>query len=267
MELKLKKTIFILVLFFMAGMNAQTIMSVWEDGVKKHAISVTNNTVVDFAHLEMVTVNGGTFMMGSTTGSSDEQPVHSVTLSTFKIAKYETTQKLWKAIMATNPSLYKGDDNKPVEMVSWNDVQTFITALNAMTGKNYRLPTEAEWEYAARGGNQSQGYTYAGSNTIGDVAWYSGNSGSTHPVGTKVANELGIYDMSGNVLEWCNDRYSSTYYSISPTTNPQGPGTGDQRVLRGGSWYGSDSFSRSAKRNRSYPDLRDDGFGFRLVEN
>ena len=137
--------------------------------------------------------------------------------------------------MGSNPSRYTGDDNLPVEQVSWKDVQEFIQKLNALTGKTYRLPTEAEWEYAARGGNQSQGYKYAGSNTVGDVAWHYGNSDhKTHPVGQKQPNELGLYDMSGNVWEWCQDWYGD--YSSSAQTNPTGPSSGSYRVLRGGSW-------------------------------
>ncbi|MFH0735700.1 MAG: formylglycine-generating enzyme family protein [bacterium] len=265
----MKKTILILVLFFVSGLNAQTIMHIMEDGVKKYEILVTNNTVIYFLdHLEMVTVNGGTFSMGSVAGPGNEQPVHSVTLSTFKIAKYEVTQNLWKTVMGTNPSSSTGDENRPVEQVSWADVQSFITTLNGMTGKTYRLPTEAEWEYAARGGNQSQGYTYAGSNDINAVAWYDVNSGgTTHPVGTKAANELGIYDMSGNVWEWCSDWYSETYYSVSPNTNPPGPGSGTYRVLRGGSRYTVNYVSRSAFRFSYSPNANGIDIGFRLAED
>ena len=202
----------------------------------------------------MIKVEGGTFMMGATSSrsrnslsnydsdaSSDESPVHSVRLSDFSIGKYEVTQEEWEAVMGNNPSEFKGA-NKPVESVSWNDCQEFIKKLNDLTGLQFRLPTEAEWEYAARGGNKSQGYKYSGSNTIGDVAWYSGNSlSTTHPVGTKQPNELGIYDMSGNVWEWCNDWYSRNYYSSSSVNNPIGPTIGFDRVYRGGGW-GSDAF-------------------------
>ena len=165
-----------------------------------------------------------------------EKPVHRVTLTNnYYIGKYEVTQALWQAVMGSNPSCFKGDD-LPVERVSWNDCQDFISKLNSITGKRFRLPTEAEWEYAARGGKKSRGYQYSGSNTLGDVAWYSDNSGSkTHAVGTKQPNELGIYDMAGNVDEWCQDRYGS--YSSSPQTNPTGAASGSDRVTRGCDWF------------------------------
>ena len=217
---------------------------------------------------EMVYVKGGTFTMGATAeqgsdAESDEKPTHSVTLSDFYIGKYEVTQAQWKAVMGSNPSYFKGD-NLPVENVSWNDIQEFIKKLNAQTGKKYRLPTEAEWEYAARGGNQSKGYKYSGSNNVGDVAWYTDNSNSkTHPVGQKTPNELGIYDMSGNVWEWCQDWYGS--YSSSSQTNPTGPSSGSQRVLRGGSWCSSVRCCRVTFRSDDYPDRRSSAYGFRLA--
>ena len=182
----------------------------------------------------MVGVQGGTFQMGSTDGGDDEKPVHSVTLSSYYIGQTEVTQALWKAVMGSNPSYFKGD-NLPVEMVSWHDCQTFIQKINQLTGETFRLPTEAEWEFAAKGGRQSKGYTYSGSNTVGDVAWFIGNSSDrTHPVATKSPNELGIYDMSGNVYEWCQDWYGD--YSSSAQTNPAGPTSGSYRVCRGRSW-------------------------------
>ena len=220
--------------------------------------------------IEMVYVAGGTFTMGATSeqgsgAENDEKPAHSVTLSGYYIGKYEVTQKLWKAVMGNNPSNFKGD-NLPVECVNWNDVQEFLRKLNAMTGKNYRLPTEAEWEYAARGGNRSRGYKYSGGNRIDidDVAWYNGNSGSrTHAVGTKSPNELGIYDMSGNVYEWCQDWYGS--YSSSSQRNPKGPNSGSSRVLRGGCWCHPVGYSRVSSRNFNYPNGGYYEFGFRLA--
>lgn len=190
----------------------------------------------------MVYVPGGTFTMGATSEQESdawilEKPTHQVTLSSFCIGQTEVTQELWQAVMGTNPSKFKGS-KLPVECVSWDDCQDFIRKLNNQTGQNFRLPTEAEWEYAARGG-KSGGTKYAGSYNLDDVAWYAGNSGSqTHDVATKRANSLGIYDMSGNVWEWCQDWYSA--YSSSSQTNPQGPSTGSDRVLRGGGWPGSD---------------------------
>jgi len=231
-------------------------------------ISADNNYILS-EEPEMITVEGGSFMMGSTIGNSNELPVHSVNLRTFKIAKYEVTQKLWKAVMGTNPSYFTGDANRPVESVSWDEIQQFIIKLNEITSKTYRLPTEAEWEYATRGGNQSLGYDYAGSNDVNAVAWYhDGNSGSiTHSIGTKAPNELGLYDMSGNVAEWCQDWYSGTYYSISPSTNPVGPVSGVERVQRGGSWSDIAYGCRSAYRDFDYPNNRNYDIGFRLAHD
>ena len=223
---------------------------------------------VNGVSFDMMYVKGGTFTMGATSeqgseADSDEKPTHSVTLSSFYICKYEVTQALWKAVMGSNPSSFKGD-NLPVETVSWDDCQTFIRKLNALTGKNFRLPTEAEWEFAARGGNNSRGYKYAGSNNIGDVAWYDNNSGSkTHVVGTKSPNELGIYDMSGNVWEWCQDWFGS--YSSASQTNPTGASSGSLRLLRGGGWYGSAGLCRSSYRYNGAPGRRDFSSGLRLV--
>ena len=218
---------------------------------------------------QMVEVRGGTFTMGATSEQAsdafdDEKPAHSVTLSSYYIGKTEVTQELWQAVMGSNPSYYKGD-RKPVECVSWDDCQTFISKLNSLTGKKFRLPTEAEWEFAARGGIKSKGYKYSGSNTLGDVAWYDDNSGSTtHDVGTKNPNELGLYDMSGNVYEWCNDWYGYDYYGSSPSNNPIGPGSGTHRVCRGGSWSGIARDCRSSDRDYGTPGVRHGGLGLRL---
>ena len=218
--------------------------------------------------IEMVKVEAGTFMMGATSEMkdpySDEKPVHQVTLTNdYYMGKYEVTQALWQAVMGSNPSNFKGD-NLPVEKVSWNDCQEFISKLNSLTGRKFRLPTEAEWEYAARGGKKSRGYQYSGSRKISDVAWYDRNSGSkTHPVGTKQANELGIYDMSGNVWEWCSDWYGS--YSSSSQTNPTGSDSGTNRVRRGGSWCYIARICRSSYRYGDAPDLRRLYLGLRLA--
>ncbi len=256
---------------------------------------------VNGVSFEMVHVEGGTFRMGATSeqeddADSDEKPVHSVTLSSYYIGKTEVTQALWQAVMGSNPSNFKGAD-LPVECVSWNDCQEFIKKLNRLTGRNFRLPTEAEWEFACRGGNNSRGYKYSGSNDIDNVAWYDGNSGDqTHPVGTKAPNELGIYDMSGNVWEWCSDWYAD-YTSYSQTnpkgsqsgsyrvnrggswdyiatipdytsyskTNPKGPQSGSYRVLRGGCWSYFARYCRSSYRIIRDPTFRDYFLGLRLA--
>ena len=273
------------------------------DSIKIISQEVISNVDADiFTNLEkdeMVFVKGGTFTMGATSeqGSdydSDERPTHQVTLSDFYIGKYEVTQQLWAYVMkysgtcadgstmsayasdewlGTNPSSSCGVGiYYPAYYVSWEDiVNIFIPRLNKITGKTFRLPTEAEWEYAARGGNKSKGYKYSGSNTIGDVAWYGDNAynvGSsssnygTHPVGTKAPNELGLYDMSGNVFEWCSDWFGS--YSSSAQTNPTGPTSGSYRVLRGGSWSYRANYCRVSDRYY-YPDFRFNYLGFRLV--
>ena len=230
--------------------------------------SYSNGTLtVNGIKYNMVWVEGGTFRMGATSeqGSeiSDEKPVHSVTLSGYYIGKTEVTQALWQAVMGSNPSYFEGDD-LPVEQVSWDDCQEFIRKLNSLTGQNFRLPTEAEWEFACRGGNNSRGYKYSGSNYIDNVAWYDGNSGDkTHPVATKSPNELGIYDMSGNVWEWCADWYGD--YSSGRQTNPKGPYGGSDRVRRGGSWYDFVRGCRSSDRGISYPTGRYNDLGLRLA--
>ena len=222
---------------------------------------------VNGVSFEMVRVEGGTFRMGATSeqgsdADSDETPVHSVTLSSYYIGKTEVTQALWKAVMGSNPSYFKGD-NQPVENVSWNDCHEFIRKLNALTGQNFRLPTEAEWEFACRGGNNSRGYKYSGSNNLGSVAWCNNNSGNkTHSVATKSPNELGIYDMSGNVWEWCSDWYGD--YSSDAQTNPKGPESGSYRVIRGGCWDGFVRHCRSSIR-RYNPARRSSGLGLRLA--
>ena len=219
---------------------------------------------------KMIKVEGGTFRMGATSEQinydDDEKPVHSVTLSDYYIGETEVTQELWAAVMGSNPSEFTGNDQRPVERVSWDDCQEFIEKLNSLTGKQFRLPTEAEWEYAARGGKYSRGYNYSGSNKANEVAWYYGNSGSkTHPVKTKKANELGLYDMSGNVFEWCNDWYDDNYYRNSPQTNPTGPSRGENRVLRGAGWNISSWSVRVSDRHSHTPDIRFRNFGLRLA--
>jgi formylglycine-generating enzyme required for sulfatase activity len=219
---------------------------------------------------KMVPVFGGTFTMGFTgeTPDIDDEgalPAHQVTLSSYSIGETEVTQALWVAVMGSNPSYYTGDTSRPVEKVSWNDCQEFITKLNQMTGMTFRLPTEAEWEFAARGGNMSHGYMYAGSNTLGDVAWNSNNNSAktTQPVGQKSPNELGLYDMSGNVWEWCNDYYD--VYSANAQTNPTGPTSGSDRVARGGAFFNNQGSHRVWFRIHSSAGHYADGLGFRLA--
>ena len=249
----------------------------------------TKTFTVNGVTFKMVAVNGGTFSMGATEEqgsnfSNGEGPVHDVTLSSFYIGETEVTQALWLAVMGSNPSRftpangYTENLQRPVEMVSWNDCQEFIVKLNQMTGKHFRLPTEAEWEYAARGGNKSQGYLYAGSNVIEDVAWYEVNAynvGSSspnygpHTVATKAPNELGLYDMSGNVNEWCQDWFNNRYYNNCfnhpPTVNPTGPTSGTVRVNRGSSWSNTAERARVCRRDWYSPSGSLFALGLRLA--
>lgn len=250
--------------------------------------------------LEVITVRveGGSFDLGSDTGATDRRPNHTVKLNDYNISAYEVTQAQWKAIMGDNPSLYDCSDC-PVTNVSWDDVQKFIEKANTLTGKHYRLPTEAEWEYAARGGTHEnlvvnsqsvarggvnrlltseehyrvpekmkEGKKYSGKNGIQPVAWYAGNSKDhIHPVGHKQSNELGIYDMSGNVEEWCSDFYAKNYGSKNAVENPKGPAGGTAHVARGGSWNSSADETVVTYRAGYLPDTRSYTVGFRLVED
>jgi len=221
-------------------------------------------------NMKMVYVTGGSFTMGATSeqgsdAEDDEKPAHQVTLSGYYIGAFEVTQGQWEKVMGNNPSSFKKGDNYPVENISWEDAQSFCRELSRRTGKRYVLPTEAQWEYAARGGNRKEGAKYSGGDAIDAVAWYSANSGFlTHTVGTKRPNALGLYDMSGNVYEWCSDWYGSNYYSDSPSTNPTGPSSGSYRVLRGGSWNLA-TYCRVPSRYNDDPDYRCDDYGFRVV--
>ncbi len=242
-------------------------------------LSIVYTETVSGLSFDMVYVEGGTFRMGGTEEQGedarvDEKPVHSVTLSDYYIGKFEVTQGLWKAVMGTGveeqmekagwSDLRGVRDDYPMYYVSWNEAQKFVSKLSELTGKKYVLPTEAQWEYAARGGVKSRGYKYSGSNTIDDVAWYAGNSETAaHPVGTKLPNELGIYDMSGNVCEWCSDWYSD--YSDVSQTDPTGPSSGFYRVHRGGSWNFNAGYCRVSSRSYDLPGSRGDHLGFRVA--
>jgi formylglycine-generating enzyme required for sulfatase activity len=223
--------------------------------------------------IEMVFVKGGTFQMGSTDGDGDEKPVHTVRLDDFRIGKTEVTFRQYDVFCdATGHSKPKdrgwGRGNRPVINVDWHDAVSFCDWLSEKSGMSFRLPTEAEWEYAARGGQNSHGYRYSGGNDLDDVGWYRDNSGKrTHAVGQKRSNELRLYDMSGNVWEWCSDRYDSDYYAKSPGGNPKGPSMGSRRVVRGGSWVNDARHCRVARRNGGHPGSSYDSLGFRLAQD
>lgn len=242
----------------------------WQVVEFRRTFTVTGNgKTVSF---KMIKVEAGTFQMGSDSGDSNEKPVHQVTLTKdYFMGETEVTQGLWYAVMGQSPtsdgskwsSSYGQGDNNPAYYISYEDCQKFLNKLNQLTGQQFRFPTEAEWEFAAKGGKKSQGYTYAGSNTIGDVAWYTDSGGKTHEVKKKKANELGLFDMSGNVWEWCADWYSS--YNNGAQTDPTGPTSGSDRVYRGGSWGDAATRCRVAYRILFLPSYRDSRLGFRLA--
>jgi formylglycine-generating enzyme required for sulfatase activity len=241
----------------------------------------------------MVKVEGGTYMMGSNTIDNDERPAHKVTVDDFYIGKYEVTyaeflrfehatEYITEAQLSDSVRIKRGyqkrndiepfldvqasDSMRPVGNINWYDAQAYIKWLNEMTGKNYRLPTEAEWEFAARGGNNSKGYFYVGGDKLEEIAYYFSNADNrSHAVGGKLANELGIHDMAGNVREWCSDWYGEFYYRESPELNPKGPDLGRQRVLRGGSWVSEYNRMRLTFRNYDFPYDSHNDYGFRLV--
>ena len=200
----------------------------------------------------MVFVKGGCFQMGDSFGDgyAGERPVHEVCVNDFYIGENEVTQGEWKALMDENPSVNKLGDNYPVDSVDWEDVQEFIKRLNAKSGKRYRLPTEAEWEYAARSGGRKDKFAGTSNESeLGEYAWYYGNADNeTHPVKQKKPNAIGVYDMSGNVWEWASDLYDGSYYEISPKNNPKGPDNGMYHMLRGGSWYSAANNTRTTDR-------------------
>jgi formylglycine-generating enzyme len=255
-------TQYIIILFF--------ILLALDTNAQRQGIAGNNRNIISFAtdSIELIPVDGGTFQMGAI-GNSYAEPVHTVTLSSFYISKYEITQAQWEAVMNYNDSKFTNCPRCPVEYISWLDVQNFIKELNRRTGKKNRLPTEAEWEFAARGGNYSSNHKYAGSDFVGDVAWYRSNSEmKTHPVGKKQPNELGLYDMLGNVDEWCSDWFGPDYYKTSETINPKGPPKGNIKIMRGGDVFSNGKTLETSERTNCPCDenFRAEGVGFRIVQ-
>ncbi len=229
--------------------------------------------VIQEIEANMINIPAGTFVMGCVNEQDSacyywEKPSHKVSISSFYLNKYDVTQKEWEAVTGKTPWFSKACADCPVENISWYDAQVFINKLNQITGRNYRLPTEAEWEYAAGGGNKSHGYKFSGSNNPDEVAWYDKNSSKqSHPVGQKKPNELGLYDMSGNVFQWCSDWFDEKYYTSSPSDNPVGPRTGAYRAVRGGSWWSEVNQGRTICRDRYPSDAKDDDVGIRLARD
>jgi len=216
--------------------------------------------------IPLVYIQGSNFQMGDRKGESIESRVHSVSIKSFYIGKFEVTQKQWKQITGSNPSSFPQCEECPVERISYDDAKMFLNLLSEKTGKKYRLPTEAEWEFAARGGVKSMGYIFAGGDKIDKIAWNDNNAKkTTHSVGTKQPNELGLYDMSGNVFEWCTDWFAEKYYKTSPVDNPSGPSSGDTRVIRGGSWKYKPGDLKATHRKFIRPGSRYNDVGFRVV--
>ena len=234
--------------------------------------SVAVVDLTDSLRIELVWVEGGTFAMGDD-GHGDvshsyeaSRPVHQVTLHSYYIGTYEVTQALWTFVMGENPAKFRGNDSLPVEQVSWDDAQRFVTLLSQMTGRRFRLPTEAEWEYAARGGRHSRGTAYAGCNRgqLEQHAWFCVNShGRTYPVGRRKPNELGLFDMAGNVAEWCSDWMDT--YSSQPLTDPRGAAQGDSRIVRGGHYYSTSPTCAVFDRSWYVPSGKTEFYGLRVV--
>ena len=217
--------------------------------------------IVGDTFFTMTEVEGGKFLMGNNYGDYSERPEHYVTLDNFFISETAVTQEIWEAVMHSNPSIFKGSKN-PVENIYWNDCQVFIDKLNHMTNMKFRLPTEAEWEYAAKGGIESKHYLYSGSNTFEEIA---SRGNKTYPVATKKPNELGLYDMSGNVREWCQDWYDDRYYKVSPSKNPTGPLNSEMHVNRGGSWADGEAYCRVSYRGALSTKGKCHYIGFRIA--
>lgn len=233
----------------------------------KIALPLVSKELLDSIQNNMVWITGGKFIMGNDAGEADERPAYEVTVDGYAINKYPVTQRQWVAIMGSNPSEFAGCDQCPVDKVTWDDAQRFIEILNELTGKKYALPSEAEWEYAAKGGKNWKQFRYSGSDDIDEVGWYAGNSGrKPHPVGEKMPNSIGLYDMSGNVWEWCQDWYNKFYYEQNEDNNPVGPASGSGKVRRGGSWFTQAANCKTTTRNNVKQDYADDIGGFRLVQ-
>lgn len=266
------KSILYIPLFWLPMLlNAQNHTAITKRHANDEADSLTANQIRVFSNMleNMVFVDGGSFMMGDNNpehrDSHDNKPAHWVEINPFFIGRFEVTQEEWEIVMGENPASFKGED-LPVENVSWNDISQFIDKLNELTGMEFRLPSEAEWEYAAKGGKYAMGYDFAGSDFIKAVAWFKSNSkNTTHPVGSKRPNELGIFDMSGNVAEWCYDTYERNYYEKMVNDNPKGPDTRENKVNRGGGWLMDESYQKVDARNVNSADERNPSLGFRLA--
>lgn len=268
--MKIKKTLLGLLFLSLVMFGSQSCQKSEEDDDNQDPVQPAEMTETAFGlNMKLVKVTGGTFQMGSNEYNSYEQPVHSVTLSTFYLGKFELTQAQWRAVMGTSPSYFSDCDDCPVEHVSWYDVKEFIQKLNQASGRNYTLPTEAQWEYAAGGGatNRTKWAGTNDENSLGNYAWFSNNSNEqTHPVGSKSPNTLGLYDMSGNVWEWCEDDRHDGYQGAPADggawiDSPRG----SNRMSRGGSWFYNPSFCRAAYRINRPPDRRANGLGFRVA--
>ncbi len=222
---------------------------------------------LDSIQQNMVWVTGGSFLMGDNMGEIDEKPVHQVVINGFAMSKYPVTQRQWGMIMGEYTSDYKACQDCPIDNVSWLDAQEFIRRLNMITGKYYTLPTEAEWEYAAKGGIEGKGYRFSGSDNIDEVGWHAGNSERRpHSVGQKQPNELGLYDMTGNMWEWCQDKYGKFYYEQNIKYSPEGPSDGSGRVRRGGSWFTSVKNCRTSARSSLNENYKDNSITIRLAQ-
>jgi formylglycine-generating enzyme required for sulfatase activity len=265
LNFKLRWVILSIVGFVLILLWGNKVIGLFSGGDEKAANQLSKELRSKFSY-SMVLIPAGEFQMGTNYIQTDSYPIHKVSLSGFYLGKTEVTQAQWRAVMGSDPPelSFKGCDKCPVESVSWYDVQKFIKKLNLKTGGNYRLPTEAEWEYAAKGG---PGQAYMWRNNLDAIAWYGSNAGGkTHPVGQKKTNQLGLYDMRGNVAEWCQDWHDSNYYANSPSRNPQGPNTGFYKVFRGGSWRDSPDLVRVNVRVSGTPRLRYNPIGFRLAK-